>query len=279
MSASPIPFNPAKVTAQFQSVLQSFANFDKIEVKPVIDTLLGTTEREKCFIATYMRASANVGTLLELKHRKHFQAINMLTRAMFELAVDIRLIDAIPNGSEKMLAFVDVEKLRCARKILNFHSTQPIRRADPSTYTSFVVNEGRRIDAMRARLWPGTKPNRLTHWSEKNLQERVALLKSPLDELYVLNYAHLSWQVHSGLTGVVNLKAETFTNMCGSAFILAADSYGEILLAMIQEFKIEKATTNIKQRMKVARALPFAETQEEIDRLLAACGLDAGTCS
>ena len=271
MASPTVSFQPAKTTAQFQAVLQSLASFDKIEVKPIIDTLLGTTEREKCFIATYLRAAANAVTLLELKHPKHFQAINMLARGMFELAVDTRLIDVIRDGSEKILAFVDVEKLRCARKILKFHVANPAAKVGPSIYASFVKNEEKRIDALQARLWPGSKVNKLKHWSEKDMAQRVALVGKPFDEMYELNYSHLSWQVHSGLTGVVNLKAETFTTMCGCGFIFAASSYGEVLRAMIEEFKIEKAIAAIKQRMKVARALPFAATQTEIDQLLASC--------
>jgi hypothetical protein len=271
MSALPVPtpFDPVKTTGQFQASLQSLANFDRIEVKAVIDTLIAPSNREKCFIATYLRASANVGTLLDLEHPKHFQAINMLTRAMFELAVDIRLIDVITNGSEKMLAFVDVEKLRSARKILKFHSKKPLTKADPAIYASFVTAEGARIDALQAHLWPGTKTKDLKHWSAKNLPERVTLLNGPFEELYVLTYPHLSWLVHAGLTGVINLKSETFTTMCGYAFILAADGYREILQAMIEVFKIAKAVPNIDKRMRVARLLPFTETQEQVNQLMA----------
>ena len=58
---------------------------------------------------------------------------------------------------------------------------------------------------------------------------RVKLLDPLFEEIYEVHYPHLSWQVHSGLTGVVNLRAETFTVMCGQGFKLAADSYRETL--------------------------------------------------
>jgi hypothetical protein len=266
MSTSQVPFDILKTTARFQAVLQSIAKFDELEVKGVVRTLLATTDQDKGFIATYHRASANVATLLELKHPMHFQAINMLARTMFELAVDIRLINAIPNGSEKMLAFVDVEKLRCARKILKFHATRPITKTDPKVYAEYVASEAKRIDAQQNALWPGPKPPK--HWSGMTLPDRIAKLKAPFDELYEVTYPHLSWQVHSGLTGVVNLNAETFTTMCGYAFILAADSYREILSCMIEEFKIEKADRKIKEKLKVARVLPFTDSPEEVDRVL-----------
>ncbi len=271
MAASTVPFDPVKTAGQFYAVLKSVSEFDKLEVSGVIHTLLATSDREKCFIATYLRGSGNVATLLELKWPKDFQAINMLARALFELAVDTRLINVIPKASEKMIAFADVEKLRCARKILKFHAAHPVTKVDTSIYSSFVANESKRIEALRVTLWPGLK--KLSHWSGMNLPDRTKLLKGfPFDELYEINYPHLSWQVHAGLTGVVNLKAETFTTMCGSAFILAADSYREILLAMIEEFKIEKADDKIKRKLKAAKMLPFTESQEQAEQLLKEAG-------
>jgi hypothetical protein len=190
----------------------------------------------------------------------------MLSRTLFELAVDVRLINVVPQACEKMVAFVDVEKLRCARKILRFQTAHTAAKINTAIYASFVANEGAKIDALRATLWPGTK--RLEHWSARNLPDRIALLKDPFDEIYEVNYPHLSWQVHSGLTGVANLKAETFTTMCGQAFILAADSYREILLVMIEEFKIQKANTMIEGKLKAAKMLPFTESPEQVEQLL-----------
>jgi hypothetical protein len=36
---------------------------------------------------------------------------------VFELAVDILLIDVIPDSETKMMEFTDLEKLRCARNV------------------------------------------------------------------------------------------------------------------------------------------------------------------
>jgi hypothetical protein len=266
MATSPIPFDALKTSGQFFAVLKSVAKFDELEVSGVIRSQLLPTEREKCFIAIYLRGSANVVTLMELKHQKHFQAINMLARTLFELAVDIRLIKVIPRAIEKMVAFVDVEKLRCARKILNFHAIHPITKVDPSVYSSFVASEGAKIDALRNTLWPSKM--KVKHWSGMNLADRITKLGAPFDEIYELNYPHLSWQVHSGLTGVVNMKAETFTIMCGQSFLLAADAYREILLAMIEEFKIQKANTMIAGKLMAAKMLPFSESPEQAQKLL-----------
>jgi hypothetical protein len=135
-------------------------------------------------------------------------------------------------------------------------------------YSSFVANNEKRVDAAKKMLWPAAK--RVPHWSGLELYERVALVKSPFAEIYEVSYPQLSWHVHSGLTGIVNLKAETFTLVCGRAFKLAADAYWELLMTVIREFKIAKANEKIEGKLKAAKLLPFTDAPEEADQLLRA---------
>jgi hypothetical protein len=71
--------------------------------------------------------------------------------------------------------------------------------------------------------------------------------------------------VHSGLTGIVNLKLETFTAMCGVAIASSANSYESILLSVIEEFKIGKADEKIKGKLMAAKFAAFSEDQAEAD--------------
>jgi hypothetical protein len=260
-------FDPQQTTNRFYSMVKSFSEFDKMEIRGVIQTLLSTSGRERCFIGTYYRVMGNIETLLEFKQPKHFQAIAMLARSVFELAVDLRLIDVIPDSETKMREFTDVEKLRCARKALRFKAANPSANVDTTIYSSFVAKNESRIDTAKRMLWPKKD---VSHWSGLHLAKRVELVKSPFEEIYEVNYPQLSWHVHSGLTGIANLKAETFTLMCGCAFKLAADAYWEVLMSMIREFKIAKANEKIEKKLKAAKLLPLTDTPEEAEQLLRA---------
>jgi hypothetical protein len=257
--------------SKFHSSLKSLYEFDRIEVFGVITTLLAKTDEDNCFIGTYLRTRGNIETLLEITNAKHFQAVAMVSRALFELAVDVRLMDQIPNGIEKMLAAVEVEKLRCARKAVAFKTANPTADIDP-IFQSFAQLQGPRIDTKHRTLWPSKKdPSKLSivkHWTGLDLSARIKLLKAPFEQIYELNYPRLSWYVHPGLTGVVNVSSETFTLVCSLAFKLAADAYWEVLKAVIQRFKIEKANKKIHQQMKVAQLLPFSEDSEQEQALL-----------
>lgn len=126
------------------------------------------------------------------------------------------------------------------------------------------MNENR-IEVGRKLLWPNTK--KLSHWSGLRISERAELLKSPFQEIYEVKYPMLSWYVHSGLTGVVNLNAETFTVLCGIAFQLAAETYRELLLTMIREFKIAKADGKIEGKLEAAKYLAFADGPEQAQKM------------
>jgi uncharacterized protein DUF5677 len=264
MSTS-VPLDIQKSTERFCTMVKSIAEFDKLEVRSVIDTLLSPSRREQCFIGIYRRSVANIATLLELKSAKHFQTVVMLTRSLFELAVDIRLIGVISDSCAKMIEFVDVEELRTARKARQFKADNPGAQVETTIYDAFIVNNENRIEAVKRTLW--SKPETMIHWSGMHMSGRVKLLDPLFEEIYEVHYPRLSWQVHSGLTGVVNLKAETFTVMCGQAFKIAADSYRKTLLTMIEEFELEKANPKIGAKLKVATLLPLTDTHEEAERL------------
>jgi hypothetical protein len=235
----------------------------------VIDTLLSKTDEDQCYIGTYLRAVANVETLLSMKSAKDAQAIAMLARGLFELAVDIRLIGIVQDGSAKMIAFCDVEKLRVARKIVVFQAANPSASVSAAIHQSFIASEEQRINADRARLWPTlTKARDLKHWTGLDLPSRVKLLGAPFNEIYDVNYPQLSWYVHSGLTGIINLQAQAFTLMCGTAFKISADSYHELLLTMIRKYEIGKATEKIEKKLAGAKMYPFADTPEQAQQMM-----------
>jgi hypothetical protein len=68
------------------------------------------------------------------------------------LAVDVRLIGTIQDGPAKMIAFCDVEKLRSARKIVEFKAANPGATADPRIYQSFIASDEQRIESERKTL-------------------------------------------------------------------------------------------------------------------------------
>lgn len=271
-----IPIGPDESTAveRFFTVLKSLNEFDKMEVHGVVAGQLSKTSREDRVYGLYLRARANVQSLLSLKQAMDFQAIIMLARNLFELSVDVKLLDVIQNSVEKFAAFAEVEKLRAAEKIVAFKTKHPASKVDTAIVSSFIANEKASIDAQRVALWPETKSSKqhskgkpLTHWSGMNLKERTAKLGHPFDELYEVKYPQMSWYTHSaGLTGF-DLKRETYALLAGVYFELASMCYMVLLTSVIEEFKLAIADEKIKSKMRYAHMIPFTDTDEQLQSL------------
>jgi hypothetical protein len=245
--------------------LTSMMQFDEQEVRGIMRSIIAPTEREKCLILIYWRTAAHVMSLSKLNGHQHFQAITMIARSLFELSVDLKLIDKIPDGVEKMIAFVDVEKLRAALKIVKFKQKHPTSTVDDSLYQSYIAAEETRVEATKAKLWPGAK--KIDGFANMNLANRSVLAGLEYEEIYEVEQPRMSWQVHSGLTGVANLKPETFTYMAGVGMASCIKSYELILNAMIDGFKIGMADVKIKKKLAVSKLLPWADDPAQAQQL------------
>ena len=280
MTSSP---SPAYIAANERaeklfSVVKSIRKFDTLELEGVLSSVVRLPRpahagyREQCFLATYYRTAGMIESFLRLDSPKHFQAAAMLARSLFELAVDIKLADKVSQGFFKMVCFVDVEKLHRARQMVEFARANPDRDVDVASQTEFVKKSAASIDTNRQVLWPpkntGSKLRPLSHWSELHLSGRVELLGEPFDAIYKFQYPRLSWYVHDGLTGVVNLPAETLPNVSGYAASLVITCYTLILESVIREFKIDCAVEKIHKALKLATLLPFSKDPEQADALV-----------
>jgi hypothetical protein len=250
---------------RFFTAIKSLNEFDRQEVRGIIGGLVAKTDRDNCFAGIYYRGKANVESLLSLNGVKDVQAITMLARSLFELAVDIRLLDVIPYAVKKLGTFSEVEMLRAAKRVVNFKASNPTASVDPSVHAEFVKNNTARIEAEQKTVWPGAR--KIGHWSELDLRARARRLGAPFEEIYEVKYAELSWYTHAaGLTGF-NLKSETFLLLAGCQFALAARCYALLLTAIIDEFNLSKADARIKSHLKFAHLVPLTDTDEQEDAL------------
>jgi hypothetical protein len=86
--------------------------------------------------------------------------------------VDVALIDQVSGGPEKMVALIDVDKMRSAQAIIDFEATNSTAQADATAFQEFIRLEGARIiTALRDSLWP-SRPD-VQHWSLLKMQKRV----------------------------------------------------------------------------------------------------------
>jgi hypothetical protein len=192
-----------------------------------------------------------------------FLVLKLLELCVRKIAVDSRLLGREPKGVEKMICYSDLEKLRSANKVIRFKQEHPDAKLHVATYQEFIDAEKDRIEMARKALWPGVKNSEIQHWSCKRLPERVKDLGAPFEQIHAVNYPQLSWFVHSGLTGVLNMPKKAYRTFCGVAFTLAAETYMLIMADVIGVMKIGKAVEKITDMMTLAKMLPFTDGAEQ----------------
>jgi hypothetical protein len=263
-----LPMGPEESTAveRFFTVLKSLNEFDKLEVQGVLAGQVSKSDEEMCVYGLYLRGRANVQSLLSLKQAMDFQAIVMLARNLFELSVDVKLLDLVQDAIEKFSVFSEVEKLRAAKKTVAFKAVHPESKVDTAILSAFIANNEAAIEAQRKRLWPGISP--LKHWSGmRDLKVRTEKVGHPFDEIYEVKYPQMSWYTHSaGLTGF-DLKRQTYALVAGIYFELASMCYMVLLTSVIEKFKLAIADEKIKSKMRYAQMIPFTDTDAQLQQL------------
>lgn len=262
-----MPLDPeeAKNVDRYFTCVKSLNDFDRIEIRNIVGGQLNPTVLERQLTLNYHRAAINIEFLLTIKDSKQFQVITSLTRTVFELAVELKLLATMPNAGEKAAVFSDIEKLSAAKKIIKYKQSHPQDGIKLAPYEAFITTHEKRLTALRQSIWPNVK--QLSHWSEMNLKERVGHLGGDFERIYSVFYPQLSWYVHSGATGLATLTAESFASLCGVCFTILVGCYASILDTIVDAFGIMKADEKIKKKIDFAKVLPFTDSDEEVERL------------
>jgi len=257
----------ASLSRKFYDAIRILEQFDCAEVRGVTKGQLSPNARETCVFGLYYRAALNARSLVALGgDPAHFQAIAQVARALLEIGIDLRLLDVVPDAVAKIMAFSDWERLRSAREVVEFTAGVDDDAGDTDLCQRFIDEHEARIKIRRDELWPTVK-GRLDHWSGKDLRTRVAGLRPPYIELHRLNYRRLSWYAHAGLTGVFNFEKEAFIAVAATSLQIAAESYCDILSAIICELQMEKIDPKINDKLRYARVLAFTDSQEQAEAL------------
>lgn len=183
--------DPMETIAVSYSMLTSLRKFDELEVDPICRGQLALSPIEECRMVTYLRAQRNVDSMVELKHVAHFQALSMLARSIFELGVDLKLMQSFPDAAERMKCFQSLESLRAAKAAVA-RSKEPNGAPVSMRLSDFEATRRVAIEARAAQLW-GARFNAVTHWSGLKLKQRVsAIADDQTSHVYVYTYRSMS---------------------------------------------------------------------------------------
>jgi hypothetical protein len=265
---------------QLESFYAALRNLDRLEhedFREIIKSQFSPTLRERYLTVNYHRAAFNVEMMLAIKDTKQFQALSLLARAIFELALEVKSINLDPDAAQKIELFSKVELLRSARRLVAFKKKHPDAQLHYQTHEGFIVTCGQQIDAEAAAMWPASPVNgrrpKVKHWTTRTVLDRAIDMGAPFDRIYHVHYAELSWMTHSGVVSPLNMTSEWVTSFVGIVYSIAAESYMQILEILVNEFKLYITNPHLKKKIICNRDLGFTRTPEEGEAVMRKHGL------
>jgi hypothetical protein len=261
----------------FYGALRNLNRLEREDFREIIKSQFRPTLRERYVTVNYHRAAFNVEMMLAIKDTKQFQTLSLLSRAIFELALEMKSINLDQNAAQKIELFSRVELLKSARRLVAFKKHHPHAPFHHQTQEEFVAKFGQRIDADADSMWPanpanGRKP-KINHWTLKTVLDRATDLGTPFDRIYHVHYAELSWMTHSGVVSPLNMTTEWVTSFVGLVYSIAVDSYMEILEILVNEFKLYITNEHLKKKIICNKDLGFTRTPEEGEAVMRKHGL------
>lgn len=230
-------------------------------VNPMLENMkpFGFNERESALIGCYYRAFLWMETFVTLKHPKHFQAAASGARSLFEVWVDMEILnkDLVNKAVEKYNAFAAVDRYRSAKRRVEKSKEFPGLNLRITAQQKLVNDRGEseKIEALFDEIW-NKKVNYKYHWSGENLAERVKFCSDDIQKEYYERYAMFSWYVHSGASGYAHLNKETLKLCFTDAHILAQRAFLSCLKIIVEEMKLAKAVQPLSDHLEKIKLTP-----------------------
>lgn len=198
-------------------------DFVNRRVRPVVEhaaTTNGSLDRDY-FRDVLLRMLAWTHTLTKLHEPVDVQAVNVASRTLFEIAVDVTILHFDPaSPPPKILAWEASSKLKAAERACRFAGKRG--HPPPPHEAGYVARESASIHADRAKFWAGKHPR--DRWTGRNLEDDATAATSlfpevDFEETYATRYNQLCWNTHgSGLAALRGFSMEEFPALSAVAF-------------------------------------------------------------
>ncbi len=237
----------------YYSSIQYCHSFCKETILPSIKSLLKTSESEKAIQGIFYRMFSLTSSILNLNQVIHFQSIISSTRTLFELFLDSELLinNHVSNGIKKYFEFIEVQKLKMAKKVTNFYKSKNFD-FDYTKHENFIKNNEYKITNNISELWGTRKNGKIKfpeHWTNLNTADRVNKIDNyynnhEIEDIYVQIFAHFSWYIHSDPTAIHGFDDKYFKNLIAICYMHFFKLHLKSLKTICVFLKIDKTYKN-----------------------------------
>jgi hypothetical protein len=187
-------------------------DFGREVMIPQLKALLGPNPQEIALRDIYFKMHLLLGSAVTMNRLDHFQSVAALTRSLFELLLDMKILAADKTDAVKRYnEFPEIERYRRAEQLIAFDAAHPGQiKQDLSAQRAFVSDPARQAKVTTAI---GAKKRYTDHWSGMNARDRAR--NTGHEALYVEVYALLSWYVHAGAAGTAGMGKGALESVFG----------------------------------------------------------------
>jgi len=141
---------------------------------------LQVTKKEEAIYGIYSRICGWICTLATADEVRHFQAAAAAARAIFELYMDIMILeaDSVPNSVDKFRLFPRVNRFRFAKNFYEFIKAHPeLEKNEHAKIIELAVDKEKKeeVDGIRKKHWLNEKgkPRWPYHWTGMKADKRA----------------------------------------------------------------------------------------------------------
>ncbi|HYQ02747.1 MAG TPA: hypothetical protein VER96_28945 [Polyangiaceae bacterium] len=213
--------------AQF-AVCQRVEDFLGTSVRPILQRAEPPGPELDTYHGAIIRVHGWLRSVAKLNHPGDFQPVLAASRAIFEVAIDLSLLNRDPTQTcAKLLAWEDSAKLHSAERLKSFCDAHPNQGPPAGTQAILAFLAQRpRVLALRSLHW--SHQSHPPRWTGRNLGQDAdsadRLSPSGFAEYYNARYPQICWNVHgSGLAGVRGISEENFPGLTMFGFAESAN--------------------------------------------------------
>jgi hypothetical protein len=211
-----------------------------------------------------------------LKAVVHQQCITSAERSVLELYVDMELLhrNVFVDGTDRILAHIKVQKVKAARRIIKFYTTNPDLDTNPSytePHRAFLATSKELTLAKAEILWGKDKNGKLRlpdHWSGVGLPKRAQKLDKAIEHRVAQGYDMRNFAVHTGLGGVINFEMTHLAMQCALSLRDIGECAAAALRIIGQEFELYKGLPDFFDHLAEVEKIPtFAIADKNLQSL------------
>jgi hypothetical protein len=265
----------------FYTVSNSIYGLSKDKIIPQISAILNlaelttdkkTSEREKALIGIYFRVHGWMESVSKMNTSACFQGVAAAARAIFELVLDLEMLDNDPSGVnlKKFVGFPDMDRADVAEKCLRFfkENKQTLQMFREEHLLRAIQNKKDLVEKNRVSLWGKSKHGEVKHWTgEKNIKARAKSVKQEYENLYVEFYALLCWSIHSGATVYGGKDKETLEGYFQFSHGLFIKLSAIAIKVISKNFHLEKVIENLNIFLNHVKDEPYKIIVMETDKM------------